>query len=219
SVTEAATIAVAETAAPALIALAIPIDLAHHHRGAFLELLDPHREVAQHIFIEPLLPLDLVDHGRRRVEVHEGVVRLAVLAQPVGERLDAPLLELGDLAAHLLDDALEMGGQLLDLLRARVLAREEDVLIEGHGMPFPLLCPPRRVALRTLSGKARMLRRRKHRTPGHAALPRALSKIERPCSRPFSSRPGSSGRLSLIGCFGQKARIHRALTPAAVLDL
>src|SRR5206468_5613214 len=126
AITEAAAIAVAETAAAAIVALAIPIDLAHHHRGAFLVLLDTHGEVAQHIFIEPLLPLDLVDHGRRGVEVHEGVVRLAVLAQPIGQRLDAPLFELGDLAAHLLDDALEVGGQLLDLLRARVLAREED---------------------------------------------------------------------------------------------
>ncbi len=135
---EAAAIAVAEaTAAAAIVTLAVAVDLAHHGRGALLEFLDAHREVAQHFFVEPLLPLDLVDHGRRRIEIHEREVRLAVLAQPIGEGLDAPLLELGDLAAHLLDDALEMVGQFFDLLRADVLARHEDVFIEGHGMPFP----------------------------------------------------------------------------------
>ncbi len=135
--TEAAAVAIAEAAAAAVVTLAVAVDLAHHRRGAFLELVDAHREVAQHIFVEPLLPLDLVDHGRRRVEVHERVMRLAVLAQPIGEGLDAPLLELGDLAAHLLDDALELGGQFFDLLRADVLARQEDVFVERHGMPFP----------------------------------------------------------------------------------
>jgi hypothetical protein len=58
-----------------------------------------------------------------------------------------------------------------------------------------------------------MLRRRKHRTPGHQALPLALSKlmkkklVKKARGRPFSSRPGSSGRLRLIRSFGQKARI------------
>src|SRR5262245_12783790 len=47
-VTEAAAVAVAETAATALVTLAIPIDLAHHHRGTLLVLFDAHGEVAQY---------------------------------------------------------------------------------------------------------------------------------------------------------------------------
>ena len=47
------------------------------------------------------------------------------------------MLGLGDLAAHLLDDALELGGQFLDLLRADVLARKEDVFVERHADAFP----------------------------------------------------------------------------------
>ena len=167
-------------------------------------LVDPDRDVAQDVFVEPFLPLDLVEDGGRRIDVEQHVVRLAVLAQPVGERLDAPLLGLGDLAAHLLDDADELGGQFLDLLRADVLARKEDVFVERHEMPFPFAFPvmswskprgfgimavlSRRVALRALSGKARMLRRREHRTPDRSVLPPAKAG-----SRPFSSRPGTSG--------------------------
>src|SRR5262249_34830313 len=112
-----------------------------------------------------------------------------------------------------------------DLLRARVLAREEDVFIEWHGMPFPLramwpramwpraMCPPRRVALRALSGKARMLRRRKHRTPGHLALPPAFSnrKIWRESPRPSVQLPaGIERKPRLIGPSGQKARFAGA---------
>src|SRR5262245_56279431 len=56
---ETTAVAVAETAA-AIVTLAVAVDLAHHHRGTFLELLDAHRQVAQHFLVEPLLPLDLV---------------------------------------------------------------------------------------------------------------------------------------------------------------
>ncbi len=86
-------------------------------------LVDPHGEIAQHVFVQPLEPLDLVDGGCPGLDVHHRKVSFAVLAHAVGERLHAPLLDLGDLAAHLLDDALELGGELLDLLGARVLAR------------------------------------------------------------------------------------------------
>ena len=70
-----------------------------------------------------------VERRRRRVDVQQREVRLAVLADAEGERLHAPIFGLGDLAAHLLDDAVELRGQFLDLLRADVLAREIDVLV------------------------------------------------------------------------------------------
>ena len=43
--------------------------------------------------------------------------------------LHAPVFVLGDLATQLLDDAGELRGQFLDLLRADVLAREIDVFV------------------------------------------------------------------------------------------
>ena len=78
-------------------------------------------------------------------------MRLAVLAQPIGQRFHAPIFGLGDGAAHSFDDALQMCRQFLHLLRAGVLARKVDVLVERHRCPF-LRCrrSPRREAPRTL---------------------------------------------------------------------
>ena len=101
--------------------------------------LDPDGEIAQDVFVETLQPFDLVDRRRRRVEVHQREMRLAVLAQPVGEGLHAPIFGLLDRSAEAFDDALQLRGQFLDLLRAGVLARKIDVFIERHGCPF-LIC-------------------------------------------------------------------------------
>src|SRR6185295_3501719 len=65
-------IAPVEAAAAAVVAVAIPVDLAHHRRGPFLVLVDAHREVAQHVFAQSLLPLDLGQRGRRRIELEQG---------------------------------------------------------------------------------------------------------------------------------------------------
>src|SRR5262245_50686170 len=62
AIAEAATIAIAETK-PAIVPLAIAIDLAHHRGWAFLVLVDPNGEVAQHILAQPFLALDLVERG------------------------------------------------------------------------------------------------------------------------------------------------------------
>ena len=51
---------------------------------------------AQHVLVEAELTLELGDRGRRRVDVDEGEVRLAVLLDAVRERLDAPVLDLGE---------------------------------------------------------------------------------------------------------------------------
>ena len=95
----ASTIAAVATIA-ALVAI-VAVGLAHHRRGAFLVRLDADGEVAQHVFVEALLALDLVERRRRRVDVEQRHVRLAVLADAVGERLHAPIFGLGDLAAQL----------------------------------------------------------------------------------------------------------------------
>src|SRR5262249_14490194 len=133
----AAPLPVAKAETP-LVALAVAVDLAHHRGGAILERVDANGQIAQDVLAEPLLPLDLVEGGGRRVDVEHREMGLAVLAQAVGQRLDAPLLGLGDLAAHLLDDAFELRGQFLDLLRARVWARQENLFVERHADAFPL---------------------------------------------------------------------------------
>src|SRR5262249_37480161 len=91
---------------------------------------------------DALLALDLDHGGRRGVDIHQREVRLAVLAHAVGQGLDAPVLGLGDLAAEPLDHALVLGGELIDLLRRQVLARQEDVFVQWHVLPFRLRLGP-----------------------------------------------------------------------------
>src|SRR6516162_5744304 len=188
AIAEAAAITITKTETP-IVALAVTVGLAHHRGGALFVLVHANREVAQHILAEPLLSLDLVEGGRRRVDIEQGEMRLAVLAQTVGEGLHAPLLGLGELAAHLLDDGLELGGQFFNLLRAGVLAREEDVFVERHPMPFPcsLLQPGAK--------PFEPFRERLECSEGGNTGRRTISPAARhwPSSRPFSSQPGSSG--------------------------
>src|ERR1700719_965426 len=51
----------------AVVAVAIAFAPAHHGGGAFLVRVDPDREIAHNVFVEPFQPLDLVDRGRRRI--------------------------------------------------------------------------------------------------------------------------------------------------------
>ena len=122
-------------AATAVIAVAI--GFAHHRRRSFLVRFDADGEIAQNIFVEAFLALDLVERRRRRIDVKQRHVRFAVLANAIGEGLQAPIFVLGDLATHLPDHSGQLRGQFLDLLRAQVLAREVDVFIQRHEMPFP----------------------------------------------------------------------------------
>ena len=115
-------------------------------------------------------------------------MRLAVLADAEGQRLDAPVFRVADqLAAEALDDALETGRHLLDLLRAQILARQIDVFVQWHGMPFPC-CRSSGAKPLVPFGK------------GREVLRKAGTRDAGPCGpagpgagRPFSSRPGSSG--------------------------
>src|SRR5262249_39591588 len=130
-------VAVAPTLAAALVPVTVAIDLSHHGGRAGFEFLDPHRHGAQHIFANVLLPLDLGDRGSRRVHVEEGEMRLAVLADAIGQGLDAPILHLWDVAAHLLDDALVAGGKFIDLLLRQILPRQKDMLVQWHASASP----------------------------------------------------------------------------------
>src|SRR5256885_12714050 len=113
--------AVAEAAAATLVALAVALDLAHHRRRAFLQLVDANGEIAQHVFVDALLALDLGQRRGRRIDVEQREVGLAVLADAEVQRLHAPVFVLGDLATQSFDDGCELLGQVFDLLRADVL--------------------------------------------------------------------------------------------------
>src|SRR5689334_8812223 len=84
--TETATFALAAEAAAAIVTLAVAIGLAHHGGGAFLELLDANAQVAEHVFADPLLALDLGDGRGRRIDVEQHEMRLAILVDAIGER-------------------------------------------------------------------------------------------------------------------------------------
>ena len=101
-----ATIAAVKAVTAAIVAVAVAFGPAHHGRGAGLVFLDPDGQVAQHVLIETLQALDFVDRRRRRIDVHQREMCLAVLAQPVGERFHAPIFGLGDRSAEAFDDAL-----------------------------------------------------------------------------------------------------------------
>src|SRR5579872_2346108 len=135
----AAESAVAVTARAAAPVVAVAIGFAHHGRRTFLELFDADGEIADHIFTDPLLALDLGNRGRRRIDIEQHEMRLAVLVHAIGERTHPPVLGLGDLAAGLLDDASHLGGQFFYLLGARVLTREKNMLVKRHGCPFQWL--------------------------------------------------------------------------------
>src|SRR6185312_7537434 len=143
-------IAAEAATAATVVAITVAIGLAHHRRGTFLVFVDTNAEVADHVFADPLLPLDLGDRGRRTVDVQKHEMRLAILVHAVGEGTYAPVFRLDHLAAELLDDAGHLGGQFLDLLGARVLTREKNMLIKRHGCPFQCWRGRRRQALRTL---------------------------------------------------------------------
>src|SRR4029079_18185874 len=89
--------AVAFAAAAATAAIvAVAVRFAHHRGGTILERVDADREVAEHVLMEAFLALDLVQRCRRRIDIEQGHVRLAVLADAVVEGLQTPIFVLGD---------------------------------------------------------------------------------------------------------------------------
>ena len=65
---------------------------------------------------------------------------LAVLLDAIGQSAQAPIFLLLDLAAFAFDDGLEMGGQCVHLLRADILARDQEMLVKSHVRSFSSAC-------------------------------------------------------------------------------
>src|SRR5688572_20629333 len=124
----------------ALAALAVAAARLQHGRRAFLQRLDPNRQVAQHVLVDAHVALHL-DHRRRGgVDVEEDIVALAVLLDAEAEALQAPELLLGHVAALGSDDPGEVLGQALDLRAGHVLARNKDILVARHPIRTPFGC-------------------------------------------------------------------------------
>ena len=81
-------------------------------------------------------------------------MRLAVALDLVGEVLEAPGFGLGDLALSGFNDLGGGGGQRINLRLAKVLASQEHVLIESHGISFHHSTD--RWLIRTIAGPLRL---------------------------------------------------------------
>src|ERR1044072_614675 len=68
----------------------------HDGGGAFLEGVDAHGDEADDVLVDRHGALQLLHGGRRRIDVQQGVVTLAVLLDPEGEGPEAPVFLLGD---------------------------------------------------------------------------------------------------------------------------
>src|SRR5262245_34108541 len=121
-------------------------------------------------------------------------MRLAVLLDLVGERLDAPIFGLADPASALGDDLAVFLCQRIDLRLRDILASQEDMLIEWHVVAFPI---PRRPGAKPLLGPgaafcARAERPKDPKERRHRQLGKRPSRLR---ELPFSLRPDRVTRV------------------------
>src|SRR5205085_7235655 len=96
---EAATIAAEAAAAIAVASPLVAVGLAHLDGGLGLVLVDADGDEADDVGREAHAALHLRNRRRRCVEVHERVVRLAVLLDVERDGLETPIFCFADLAA------------------------------------------------------------------------------------------------------------------------
>ena len=134
SITPVAAIAIAEAARTTVTvaeaaAIGALFALLHHGRGAFLVGFDLDGHEAQDVFGKTHLALHLVERCRRTFEVHQRVVCLPVLLDPVGEGLQSPVLDPTDRTAISGDDALVAFHKRIDLLLRQILPGEKHMFV------------------------------------------------------------------------------------------
>ena len=105
-------------------------------------LVDAHGEVTQDVLVEPLQPFDLVDRGGAGLDIHQGEMRLAVLAQAVGEGFDAPLLDLGAMPPICSITPLNWAVRSSTCWELASWRERKTCSYSGMEMPFPLRCGP-----------------------------------------------------------------------------
>src|SRR5699024_7816768 len=108
------------------------VTLLHHCRSTFLVGFHADGHETQDVFRQTHLTLHLVESSRRSGDVHERVVRLAVLVDAVGEGLQSPVLDPAYGAAMRFDHTLVLFYKSFDLLRRQILAGKKHMFIKSH---------------------------------------------------------------------------------------
>src|SRR4029077_11531176 len=116
----------------------------------------------------------------------------------------APVLGLGDLAAKPFDDARHLGGQLFDLLGARILKREKTMLIKRHGCPFLCWRGSRRQALRDLRKGLDNAQKAEARDDGTTGPATAITPKRNNALKVQLLRPSVQLPAGIHGCAGYK---------------
>src|SRR5215472_755001 len=109
----------------------------HYHRWPLLQSIDPDRQVADHVFIDPHRPLELRNCGSGGLDIQEHVVALAVLPHAVGQVTQSPILPLPDFAAMVGDELREGIGEGIDLRARDILTRNKHVFVQRHTLQIP----------------------------------------------------------------------------------
>src|SRR6185437_7999068 len=89
-----------------------------------------------HVLVDLKLAFQLDHRAGRGVDVQEHIMALAVFLDAIGKSAQAPIFLLLDLAAFAFDDGFEVGRQRVHLLRADVLARDQEMLVKSHVPSF-----------------------------------------------------------------------------------
>ena len=112
--------------------------------GPSSSCVDADRQIAHHILIDAHRALEFGDRRRRRVDIEQHVMALAVLVHAVGEVAQAPVFALLDLAALLGDQLGKAVGERVDLGAGNVLARDEHIFVKRHRLiPYGCRDPER----------------------------------------------------------------------------
>src|SRR5262245_965978 len=150
-----AAIAVAITVAVTPALAFVAIGPTYHRRWSCVVLVDAHGEEADDVGREPHLTFEFVHGVVRSFDVHQRVMRFAVLLDAERERLQAPIFGLADRSAAPLEEGAKVLQQGLDLLGGNILPRQKYVLVERHETPFLLRLLRREASHGRLEGKAR----------------------------------------------------------------
>jgi len=110
----------------------------HHNRRPVLQLVDADRQIADHILVDPHGPFELGHSSGGRREIQQHVVTFAVFPHAIHQVAQPPVLALLHLAAIVSDELSESVGERINLGAGNVLARDEHVLVQWHGGPYPL---------------------------------------------------------------------------------
>ena len=167
----------------------------------------------------PCCRSSLVERGRRAVQIHQRIVGLPVLLDPVGEGLQSPVLDPADGASVRGDDALVVIHERVDLLLREVLPGKKHMFVESHDAfrlssylcPVPAAKPLQPVLTVPSTGAGRgrkehgRSRAETREAEGHSSLRTEIFPNLRPSVQP----PAGTGRCALYTGFRPERKLGR----------